>query len=59
MKPRVSREVLKAVVHVTVKCGCCTQRLHICHGRKDDFVEINGVCATRAQWRKVLRGVLR
>ena len=40
-----------------VKCGCCNERLEISM-LANDLLEINGVLASRAEWRKFLLPLL-
>jgi len=49
---------------VTVKCGCCSHAVEICHettptgDKNQDTLEIGGVHGTVDQWRQVLLPLL-
>jgi hypothetical protein len=52
--PRVylSRVDRSGTARMFVKCGCCDQSVEIWHG--DGTLEINGVIASPAEWKKIL-----
>lgn len=38
--------------HYSIRCGCCDEKVTICN--MDPCLEIGGVCATKAEWKRVL-----
>lgn len=46
----------KKMPRLRLKCGCCDESLEIYHD--DDFLEINGVIGSVANWREVLLPLL-
>ena len=40
-----------------VKCGCCDETVEIWYD--DHGLEINGVCASKEEWQKLLRPLLK
>ena len=42
---------------LTVKCGCCDEKVKIIHFDKikPEMIEINGVLAAKETWREILR----
>lgn len=62
--PRVWRRKArrKQSARLLVKCGCCDRQFKVYHSTDtndllDDLVEINGVCASREQWRAIFKEV--
>jgi hypothetical protein len=52
--PRVylSKTTRPGSARMLVKCGCCDQSVEIWHS--DGTIEINGVIASPAEWKKIL-----
>ena len=48
----------KKAGRLLVKCGCCDEKVEIHYGEGDNLIEINGVCASAAEWRKILDPLL-
>lgn len=42
-----------------LKCGDCNKKVEIFFGDKDNFIEINGVCASKKEWAKILLPLLK
>lgn len=52
-----SKPTGKKSARLRIKCGCCDERVDIYHD--SDSLEINGVHASLAEWKKILLPLLK
>lgn len=55
----LSKERRRSNVRLLLKCGCCEESVEIHYASTDDLIEINGVCASRTEWLRVLGPILK
>ncbi len=63
--PRVSRRKARALSarssispSLLIRCGCCDERVEVCCPEDGTILEINGVNASVADWRRILMPLL-